>query len=102
MLGYRNNTEGIPVRLYRSPDEIRAEMRRIAERIRVADEQLNIRNMMMSVLTDFADAEPRRWIPELEEALAEAREALADLSHMEDTLQALAEELADARWAVRQ
>lgn len=101
MLGYLNELEGIPVRLYRSPDEIRREMRQIAERIKNTDEQLNVRNMLMSVISDFADAEPQRWIPELEETLAEAKEALEDLAHLQDTLEALAAELAEARWAVR-
>ncbi len=99
MLGFMNEYEGIPPRLYRSPEEIRREMGDISKRIRAADEQLNLRNMLMSVMAELADAEPRRWIPELEEALAEAKDALEDLSHLERTLEELSAELSELRWA---
>ena len=99
MLGFRDENEGIPARLYRSPDEIRRDIAEISKKIREADEQLTVRNVLMSVISEFADAEPERWIPEFEETLAEAKEAMERLTRLEDTLEELSVELREARWA---
>ena len=101
MLGYTNNYEGIPTRLYRSTEEIREQMERVAEMVSEVHERLNVRNMLMWLITEYADAEPGRWIPELEDTLARAQEAVRDLEDLREALEALQTELSEARWAVR-
>ena len=100
MLGYTNNYEGIPTRLYRSAEEIREQMERVAEMVSEVNERLNVRSMLMWLITEYADAEPCRWIPELEDTLARAQDAVRELEELKAALEDLRAELAEARWAV--
>ena len=100
MLGYMNNREGIPTRLYRSTEEIREQMERVAEMVSEVNERLNVRNMLMWLITEYADAEPCRWIPELENTLAMAQDAVRELEELKAALEDLRSELSEARWAM--
>lgn len=82
--------------LYRTPSEVRADIRRIAEAIREADSRLNIRDMVVETLCTVG-GEPRRLIPSLEALLAEASEALETLGELEEKLDELREELEESR-----
>lgn len=93
MFASANVYEGIPARLYRSPCEIRRDMLEISKKIKEADEMLSIHNILMEMLSECAVGEPARWVPELEEIVAEARGALDDLTRFKFALDDLSFEL---------
>lgn len=95
-----NVYEGMPARLYRSPCEIRRDMTRISKQIKEADEMLSVRNILMEMISECASGEPAKWLPELEEIVAEARESLENLNRLNNALDALSSELAEALCAV--
>lgn len=82
--------------LYRTPGEIRTDIRRIAEQIREADRKLNIRDMVVETLCT-AGGEPKRLIASLEELVEESRAALEHLGVLEDKLDELRAELEESR-----
>lgn len=88
-----NVYEGIPARLYRSPCEIRRDMLKISKQIKEADEMLSIHNILMEMLSECAVGEPERWIPELEEIVAEARNSLDNMKRFNLALSELSCEL---------
>ena len=100
MLGYMSEREGIPTRLYRSTEEIHEQMERISDMICEVNERLNVRSMLMWLITEYADAEPSRWIPELEDTLAKAQDAVRELEGLREALESLTAELSEARWAM--
>ena len=95
-------TAGTPERVYRGLGEIRDDIKRIAERIKETNRRLNLR----SILLDIVDVEraagdnPAIWIPELTDAIDEARSAYESLSELREELSCLREELREARWAM--
>lgn len=97
----RNDNEGIPPTLYRSPAEIRRDISKITKEIREADEMLSIRNVLTEMIDELAVLEPSRWIEELEETLAEAREAMERLNRLHEALAELTVELEESKWAKR-
>lgn len=82
--------------LYRTPSEVRADIRRIADAIRETDSRLNIRDMVVETLCTVG-GEPRRLIPSLEALVAESREALDSLGILEEKLDELRAELEESR-----
>lgn len=98
MFFYGNRAEGLPPALYRSPEEIRADMREIADRIREAEEMLSVRNILLGVISEWSEQEPERWVRELEETAEEAHFSLIVLQKLKDTLCQLREELSEARY----
>lgn len=92
-----NDYEGLPPRLYRSPSEIKSDIRKISRKIKEADEMLCIRHILMEMISECAEKEPERWIEELEETVLEARETLRELERLKGALEELEEELGDAR-----
>ncbi len=92
--------EGEAVRLYRSTDEIKRDIRRIKADITEASGMLNIRNLLTEALAELAGAEPERWVPELEALVADADATLSRLRTLREDLSALRAELEDARWAI--
>lgn len=89
--------EGLPPRLYRSPREIKADIRRISREIQEADEMLSIRHILMEMISECAEKEPVRWIGELQETVDEAKETLERLERLKSALEDLEEELGEAR-----
>lgn len=89
--------EGLPPRLYRSPSEIKADIRKISREIKAADEMLSIRHILLEMISECAEKEPRRWISELEETVCEAKETLEHLERLKSALEELEEELGEAR-----
>ena len=94
-------TNGIPPRIYRTPREIRWDISEISQKIEETNDMLNIRALLVDILvSDRADA-PETLIPDLEEAIGEARCALGSLKRLNEELSLLEEELEEARCRVR-
>ena len=92
--------EGEPARLYRSPEKIREDILAIKTRIEAVDSQLNIRNILTSMIDECAVGEPDRWIPALATIVADAEESLNLLQRLRESLDVLGEELEDTKWAL--
>jgi hypothetical protein len=92
---------GIPPRLYREPAEIKKDINEIADKIAETNEMLNIRSLIMDILVSERADSPKKLIPELEETIGEAGEALARLKELEDELMLLEEELMEVKWLVK-
>lgn len=97
MYSCMNPTEGQPARLYRSPAQIHRDMISISARIRENEEMLSVHNLLIEMIPTWAEESPERWIPELEETVAEAKEALENLERLREGLDRLTEELEDVR-----
>ncbi len=91
-----DDNEGIPPRLYRRPSEIREDISRIRGEIKEIENMLTVKNLLMEIITEEARL-PSRWVPELEEAAAYARDSLDKLTSFSQRLDELREELCDTR-----
>ena len=87
-------------RIYRRPSEIRSDIAEIKARIDETDNMINVRSLLLDTLCEFADGDPDKWLPEIEEIVAEARETLEHLSSLERTLSDLEDELKRTRWVM--
>lgn len=96
MLVHSSVNEGMPARLYRSPCEIRRDMTIISKQIKEADEMLSVRNILVEMLSECARGDPERWIPELEELVADARASLDSLTRLKSALSLLSDELEES------
>lgn len=83
--------------LYRSSKEIKTDIRRIAIKIKDAESMLNVRSLLMDMLTAAADSEPQKWIPEIEEVVREASETLDELRALKESLDELFDEWKEAK-----
>ena len=83
----------VPPMIYRSSREIREEMRVIREKIERVSEKVNIRSLLIDIISDKRQREPQALIPELYRAIEEAEEALLTLKELREELSALEEEL---------
>ncbi len=88
--------EGLPARLFRSPDEVYGEIASVRERIAEIERGFSVREMIFSVLSSSAEVSERQIIL-LREILEEANEALDELSVLSAVLSELREELSDIR-----
>ena len=89
---------GIPARLDRTPEEIRREMVLIKERIEETNSMLNIREILLNILSREKEEPKEDIIGELECAVDEARCALLTLQELWEELDRLGEELSEVRW----
>ena len=97
MLYYGNAGEERVPGLYRSPDEIRRDIRALLRKIRESEEMLSVRNILLEVISEWSEAEPERWMAELEETLCEAKESLVHLNELKEGLEELREELRESK-----
>lgn len=97
MLVSANTYEGRPVRLYRSPIEIRRDIDDISARIREADEMLSVRGILMELLSELAEGDPERWVNELFDLVSEAKSSLDNLRSLNRSLDELTDELYEVR-----
>lgn len=97
MYSCMNVYEGLPPLLYRSPSQIRQDMASVAAKIRETEEMLSVHNLLIEMIPTWADQSPEKWIPELEETLAEASDALDDLHRLKAALEELSLELEDVK-----
>ena len=101
MLIHANAYEGMPPRLYRSPREIEEDIVLLRNRAVEIESMLSVRNLLIEMVTTYADKKPELWIPELESAVSEARGALDALSGLNNQLGELREELCEVRCLMR-
>ncbi len=97
MYSCMNMNEGVPARLYRTPKEIHRDILRISSQIREHEEMLSVHNLLIELIPSWAEKSPEKWIPELEETLAEAGCVLENLKRLQYALEALKLELEDVR-----
>lgn len=81
-----NAYEGEGGHIYRSLSEIREDIGEVKAAISEINSMLNIRDMLIDMLTEAAADDPDEWLPELCELVDGAREGLLQLSELEDTL----------------
>ena len=93
----RDNVSGYPARLYRVPSEIERDIRDIKMRIKESKEMLNIRALVMEILSGDHKGRPESLIRELESAIGEARDTLDGMKRLEEELSLLREELVETR-----
>ena len=93
-----DTTNGIPARIYRAPEEIKRDIREISVMIKETSSMLNIRELLLNILMSELGNSPERLIPELWEAIDEARCALELLVKLKDELDLLEEELGEVKW----
>ena len=101
MLVHSNAYEGMPPRLYRTPKEIEADISDLRTRAVEIENMLSVRNLLVEMVTNYADKKPELWIPELESALSEARIALDVLCGLNNQLGELREELCEVKCLMR-
>lgn len=92
-----DTVNGIPPRIYRTPGEIRRDISEISEKIEATSEMLNIRALLVDMLMSERSDSPEKLIPDLEEAISEAREALVNMKRLKDELTSLEEELGEVK-----
>lgn len=92
--------EGEGARLYRAPDRIREDILEIKKKIESVDSKLNVRSILNTVIDEYADGEPEKWIPVLSDIVCDAEETLDRLKALRESLDILFEELEDTKWAL--
>ena len=92
--------EGEPVRLYRSPNEIRTDINEINRKIKDTDGKLNTRLLLTGLFTKSCEDGAKDYLPELRVAISEAEDMLSTLSELCERLGDLKEELEDTAWAL--
>ena len=93
--------EGLPSQLYRTPEEIGRDIAEVRKRIDSIGEKLNVRNILAEALSDIAEDNPTKWIPELEGVVRETMESLGVLRGLNDTLDSLMAELEETKCILR-
>ena len=101
MLTHTDHYEGMPARLYRTPDEIRRDIRKITAKIKEADEMLSVRSILLDLLGECSVSDPLKWIPELRETVEEAEKSLRALVRLRESLSFLEQELEETLCALR-
>ena len=88
-----NSLSPMPERLYRSPEEIRKDMRCIREGIGRIDSMLSVHNLRTSMLGECSADELCKKIPELEAAVLDADKSLRLLVRFTKAVTELGREL---------
>ncbi len=101
MYSCMNVNEGAPARLYRAPSEIRHDMTQISRAIRENEEMLSVHNLLIEMIPEWAEKSPEAWIPELEEILADANDAVDNLRRLKNALELLSDELEEVKCLMR-
>lgn len=97
MLRFRDIGSGEGVRVYRSAEEIRLDIERVSRGVNEIYSMLNIRNLLVEMLTEYSEELPERWIGALEEVLSEAEALLERARRLEQTLSELSRELDEVK-----
>ena len=92
-----DSANGLSPRIYRMPSEIKRDIKRISENIDETYSMLNIRSLLVEILSSESADSPDKLIPDLEEAVYEARCALEKMRGLEEELRLLEEELEETR-----
>ena len=89
---------GVRPTVYRSPNEVREDVKYIKERIKEATSSINLRQMLLDILSDERLCNSEKLMSALSDALGEAREAQNELRELEEELVLLEDELREVRW----
>ena len=93
--------DGMRDAIYRSHDEILDDIITIKERINEVNERLNLRSLVLDMLSDDRmESDPEYFAAELERAVSEANEARARLIGLEKELTELTVELRETKWVL--
>ena len=88
--------EGQPVIVFREPDDIRRDIYGIKQKIKSANERLNVRAALMEIVTRADEGgDPTDWIRELKLLCEDAEDAVVNLNEMKSHLEGLTLELED-------
>ena len=88
------------LRTYRSPAEIRHDMKNIIDQLEQMEKKLDLRDLVVEAIYKNETKKPNRLFEELHILLDDAERAHGEIDRLRETLAMLGEELADAR-AVR-
>ena len=89
---------GIGPKIYRSPAEVREDVKAVKLRIKEVSDAVNLRDLLLNILTGERSRDPENLITTLSEAVEEAKEALEELRGLEEELYELEEELREVKW----
>ena len=73
----------------------------ISRTIRENEEMLSVHNLLIEMIPEWAEKSPEEWIPELEEIVAEANDAMDDLRRLKNALELLSDELEEVKCIMR-
>ncbi len=93
-----NLREGMPSRLYRSPEEIRRDISDIRKRMSNIDSMLSVHNVLISLIGECNGQELTKKVPELEAAIEDADKSLRLLLRFGEALSELGRELDESVW----
>lgn len=88
---------GLAPTIYRSPEEIRLDIYEAKLAIENINERLNIRSLMLEIISEEDELTPHEIIPTLESMINEAENALAELGELREELSELEEELYEVK-----
>ncbi len=95
-----DSKNGIRPRIYRNPSEIKKDIKKIGIEIDETLSMINIRSLLIDILSEDNSESPESLIPDLEEAINDAKVALAKLRGLKEELCMLEEELEETRCKV--
>jgi hypothetical protein len=90
----------LDLRTYRSPSEIRHDMKNIVDQLEEMEKKLDLRDLIVEAIYKNESQKPNQIIEELHILLDDAERAHGEIDRLREALSILGEELADAR-AVR-
>ena len=96
-----NIYQGYPMRLYRTSDEIRSDIRDIKDKINDVNTSLSVRELLLDILSDGKERAPGEWVSELEGVVYEAENAEKRLKELCEELNCLRAELSEVGWRIR-
>lgn len=96
-----DTANGLPMRIYREPSEIKRDITKINNRIEEVRDMINIRSLLMDILVSERADEPEELIPELLDAISEAERSLRILKELSEELSSLKEELYETRCQIK-
>ena len=89
-----------PAVFYRTPEHIKADIRKISARIAEVNEMLNVREMLADFLGEDSEGEVEKRAEELSELLVFATETLEEFRELNRTLDELKLELTRAMYGM--
>ena len=96
----RSNYEGTPVTIYRSPEDITRDLYNIKDKIRIANESLNIRDTLTEIAARAYESDADKWISDLRYIVNDAEDTLEQLTSLKKQLEELTLELEETLWII--
>ena len=79
--------------IFRAPEDIRRDLFNIKEKIKLTNEQLNVRSALMELLSRTQSGNAGDWISDLKYIVEDAEESLEHLTSLKNQLEELSREL---------